>query len=273
EKLMTDGPPEELEQTEITQPAVFLANHIFYRYLTGAGVTAEYFAGHSLGEYNALVAGERSTFEDLLHVVLQRGKAMAEAAGQVDGGMAAVLKMDPDPLRELCEEVSSDDSIDGTVEVALFNSPGQIVVSGSSQAIDAVVDRAKEQGALKAVPLDVSGPWHSQYMQPAENPLSDALKSVDWNLSGPPVITNVTADPLDGSPNENLVQQLTQPVQWIASIEYLLDEGVDEFVEVGPGDALEGMINRIVRGTDHDPDVYTTDTLEETKSVVEELKQ
>lgn len=272
EKLMREGPAEDLEETRITQPAVFLANHLIYRYLRDHSIGAEFFAGHSLGEYNALVAGERVDFDTLLPVVLTRGEAMADAAARVDGGMAAVLKMDPDPLRALCREVTEDESIEGTVEVALYNSPGQIVVSGSNAALDVLVDRAKEEGALKAVPLDVSGPWHSQYMKPAEGPLKSVLTDVSWSTTEAPVITNVDAKPLDGSPVNPLVRQLTEPVRWIESVTYLLDQGVDEFVEVGPGDALTGMIDRIVRGTDHDPDVYTTDTLEETETVIEELK-
>lgn len=272
-ELMTEGPADQLEETHITQPAVFLANHIVYRYLTENDVTAEYFAGHSLGEYNALVAGGRADFETVFPVVLARGQAMADAADRVDGGMAAVLKLDAGPLETLCDEVSAEDSIDGTVEVALYNSPGQIVVSGSMEAIEAVVNRAREAGALKAVELDVSGPWHSRYMQPAEDPLRSALEDIDWNTGGRPVVTNVDAAPLEGSPVSALVRQLTEPVQWIDSVEFLLEQGVDEFIEVGPGDALSGMIGRIVRGTDHDPDVYTTDTLEGTQSVLEEIKQ
>lgn len=271
--LMDDGPEEELEETHITQPAVFLANHLVYRYLLANDVEADYFAGHSLGEYNALVAGGRADFEAILPVVLARGRAMAGAADRVDGGMAAVLKMDEKPLRQLCEDVSADESVEGTVELALFNSPGQIVVSGAQAALDVVVERAKDAGALKAVSLDVSGPWHSQYMEPAEDPLETALDEVDWSTSGDPVITNVDASPLEGSPKDPLIRQLTEPVRWIGSIDYLLREGVDEFIEVGPGDSLSGMIGRITRGTEYDPVVHTTDTLEETQSVIEELQQ
>jgi [acyl-carrier-protein] S-malonyltransferase len=272
EEYLRDGPAELLARTDITQPAVFVVNHLIYRYLRKNGLEADYYAGHSLGEYNALVASGRVDLETLLPVVVERGRAMHEAAEQVDGGMAAVLKLDADVLKSICESVSEDDAVEGTVEIGLLNAPGQVVVSGAQPAIDEVVERAKDEGALKAVPLDVSGPWHSRYMRPATDRLRDVLETVEWS-DGAPVVANVTARPLgETSPVTTLIDQLEEPVRWQASVDYMIEEGVDTFVEAGPGDSLSGMINRIARGHDTDVDVFSTDTLEHTREILEEVQ-
>lgn len=270
-KLILQGPPDELEDTRVTQPAVFIVNHLIYRYLKETtSFEPDYFAGHSLGEYNALVCAGWADFEDILPVVVDRGQAMGEAADRVDGGMAALLRIDPEDAENVCRSISHDNNIDGNVQMALYNSPGQIVISGIHPALGVATKEAKEAGALKAVELDVSGPWHSQYMQSAVDPLRESLETVEWS-TGLPVVSNVTGDMVQGSPLESLLSQLTQPVRWIRSIEKLLSEGVDTFIEVGPGDALKGMIERIVDETDKDPEIYNTDNLEDTRNLIEEL--
>lgn len=271
-EYLREGPAETLARTDVTQPAVFVVNHLIYRYLTSNGFDPDYYAGHSLGEYNALVGSGRVDFETLLPVVVERGKAMHEAAQQVDGGMAAVLKLDASELEEICDEVSANQDVDGTVEVALLNAPGQVVLSGSNDAIDEAVDRAKEEGALKAVALDVSGPWHSQYMAPATDRLTDALDGIKWN-DGKPLVANVTAGELGNSdPDSFLIDQLEKPVRWQESIDHMIEQGVDTFVEAGPGDSLSGMINRIARGHDTDINIYSTDTLEQTRETLEAIQ-
>lgn len=268
EKRLREGPSSALERTRITQPAMFVVNHLYHRYVTRSGVDVDVFAGHSLGEYNALVAAGRIAFEELLPAVCLRGRLMDEQARRVDGGMAAVLKLPPEELRALCEAVNEDDEVDGTVEVALYNSPGQSVVSGSREALEALVDRASGAGALKAVELDVSGPWHSRYMEGAREPLREALESLAWS-PGQPVVTNVTAAELgEDDPVEGLVDQLVEPVRWTESIRYMLDRGVERFVEVGPGEVLTGLINRVARDAGADVSVYSTDTLETTRSTM-----
>lgn len=268
---LEEGPPEALERTRVTQPAVFVVNHLVDRSLRAAGLEADAYAGHSLGEYNALVAGGWASFEGLLPVVALRGRLMDEQAEKADGGMAAVLKLDPDDLRALCDDVSTGPDVDGTVEVALYNGPGQLVVSGSSQALEELVERAGEAGALKAVELDVSGPWHSQYMAEAQPDLHEALGAVTWSR-GDTVVTNVTGEPLEaGNPVRDLVDQLVEPVRWVRSIRSLLDRGVTRFVEVGPGDVLSGLIKRIGRGTDAELEIFHTDTLKQTLSTIEAI--
>jgi len=268
---LESGPEEILEETRITQPALFVVNHIVHRRLERAGVCADAFAGHSLGEYNALVGAGWASFDDLLPVVALRGRLMDERAREARGGMAAVLKLAPEKLQTLCEEVSAEEGIEGTVEVALYNSPGQSVVSGSLAALDELVERAGDAGALKAVPLDVSGPWHSRYMAPAREPLREALEAVAWS-PGKPVVTNVSGTVLDaGDPVDGLVDQLVEPVRWVDSVRDLLDRGTRRFVEVGAGDVLSGLIRRVARDAGVDVTIHTTDTLEQTLSTIEAI--
>lgn len=262
-----EGPSDELDETLRTQPAVFIVNELILRCLMEqSAFQPEYFAGHSLGEYNALAAAGWATFEELLSVVQKRGRAMNEAADRVEGGMAALLRIDRARIQEICERVSKDSSVGGIVQIALYNSPDQSVISGANSALKRAIREAEDAGALKAVELDVSGPWHSRYMKPAVEPLREALEGVSWS-SGQPVVTNVSAEMLRSNPTEGLLRQLTQPVQWTDSILTLLDVGVRRFIEVGPGDALKGMIERIARKTDHDVVIQNTDTLERTRSI------
>jgi len=270
-QYLAEGPGEILARTDITQPSVFVVNHLIYRYLLDHGLEANTYAGHSLGEYNAVVASGRASFEDLYSVVLERGQAMQDVAETIDGGMAAVLKIDSERLMQIVDEISASDDVDGTVEVALFNAPNHVVVSGSIPAIEEAVDRAKEAGALKAVRLDVSGPWHSQYMAPATDRLKRSLESISWE-TGAPLVSNVEADYLnDRSPRRTLLEQLEKPVRWSESIERLLRDGVDTFVEVGPGTALSGMIKRIARAGEYPVDIYQTDTREQTDETLEAI--
>jgi [acyl-carrier-protein] S-malonyltransferase len=272
EERIRSGPAEELEETRVTQPAVFVVNQLVLRYLQqNTDGTADYYAGHSLGEYNALAAAGWASFDDLLPVVVARGQAMGEAADRVDGSMAALLRMDTETAEDICQELRDDPDVEGSVQVALYNSPSQIVLSGAGEAFQNAMDRADDAGALKVVELDVSGPWHSTFMEPAEDPLQEALDDVQWS-TGDPVVTNVSADFLESSPERGLLGQLTEPVRWIQSVRRLLDEGVRQFVEVGPGDALTGMIERITDDTEYDVDVFTTDTLEQTRTVIEEIE-
>jgi [acyl-carrier-protein] S-malonyltransferase len=268
-KIILEGPADQLERTRFTQPAVFTINHLIYKYIEDHfGV--EVFAGHSLGEYNALVAGDWTTFDDLLPVVKERGRAMDDAANSVNGTMAAILRLDLEELEELCQSISEDPGIRGSVQVALYNSPSQRVVSGSKDAVEEAGNRAKEAGALKAVPLDVSGPWHSEYMEAAETPLREALGRFSFQ-DGEAVYANVTAQPTNiDDVGRNLIDQLTKPVRWQSIIEELIENGLTRFVEVGPGDALSGMIGRIADRMDKKVDCFTTDNLSETKSLLED---
>lgn len=249
EELLRNGPGETLERTLYTQPAIFVVNHLIFRYLRDQNLEAGVYAGHSLGELNALVAAGWASFEDMLPVVVERGRAMDEAAREAEGGMLALLKADREDLENLCRDISDNQDIRGTVEVALLNNPIQFVASGSDQALEVLEDRARDVGALKAVPLDVSGPWHSQYMAPAQEPLREKLNDVDWSV-GDTVYQNVTAQPVDTvqQVEKGLTQQLTKPVRWFESVQLMEEDGVENYVEVGPGDVVKGMVERSLQG-------------------------
>ncbi len=271
--LVENGPPEKLQRTLYTQPALFTVSHLIYRHISRNFSDFNFYAGHSLGEYNALVAGGWVDFEELLPVVVARGEAMDEQAEQTDGSMAAVLKMEREPLEEFCRQISADDSIEGTVEVALFNSPGQSVVSGSSEAIEAAVERAREAGALKAVSLDVSGPWHSRYMQPVQDQLEKVLSDVTWK-EGNAYLPNTTGKLMkNGSPTRFLVEQLVQPVDWVGTLQTLFEAGCKHFVEIGPGQVISGLVKRTARKYDIEPEIYQTDNLEQTEKTVEAIQK
>jgi [acyl-carrier-protein] S-malonyltransferase len=271
-ELIEEGPAEKPARTKYTQPVIFTVSHLIYRYMCRNGFDPDYFAGHSLGEYNALVAAGWVSFEDLLPAVVARGQAMDEVAEGLDGGMAAVLKLEPEPLKELCEKISADDSVEGKVEVALLNSPGQSVVSGSKAGIEAVVEKARDAGALKAVALDVSGPWHSSYMEPARQKLKDILAGIDWK-EGKPYFANATGEMVDSeTPEKHLLEQMVNPVLWSDSVQNMLEAGVNKFVEVGPGKVLSGLIKRISRKSDIKPEIFKTDKLEQTDNCLKEVQ-
>lgn len=269
--LLREGPEDRLERTRYTQPALFVVNHLILRYLRSRGLEADLYAGHSLGEYNALVAGGWAEFDDLLPVVVRRGLSMDRAARSTEGGMSAVLKLDPAVLENICEEISEDDSISGTVEVSLLNTPLQVVVSGALPALDVLEERARDAGALKVVSLDVSGPWHSRYMEPAQEPLREALEQVRWK-PGEPVYSNVQAVPVTSveEVESGLLDQLVRPVRWEETIRNLRDRSTDEFIELGPGKVLHGMTDRIVS----DDEILNryTDTLDHINEWLEELE-
>jgi [acyl-carrier-protein] S-malonyltransferase len=198
-------------------------------------------AGHSLGEYSALVAAGALDFSAALRLVRRRGELMAAAH---DGGMAAIIGLDEQPLEQICREVSAQVA---PVVIANYNSPGQLVISGAGPALEQVGARAKEQGAKRVLPLKVSAAFHSPLMRGASEGLAAAMTEVAISDALIPVISNVTAEPLAAADaiRRELVEQVTSPVRWIASVRHMAAAGVDTFVEVGPGNVLTGLIKRI----------------------------
>jgi len=201
-------------------------------------------AGHSLGEYSALVAAGVLSYEDAVRLVRLRGRFMEEAVPGGSGAMAAVLGAEREALAELCRNVSE---TTGSVELANVNCPGQIVVSGSREGVNSVVERVKEAGGKRAIPLEVSGPFHSSLMKEAADRLADELKKVTFHAPSVPVVVNVTAAPVTNPEEirELLVRQVYSPVLWQDSIEWLIADGVDTFVEIGSGSVLTGLIRKI----------------------------
>ncbi|RJX40835.1 [acyl-carrier-protein] S-malonyltransferase [Paenibacillus pinisoli] len=245
-KLIFEGPEEALKQTANTQPALLTVSVAYLKLLEESGLKADYVAGHSLGEYSALVAAGVLSFEDAVRTVRARGLYMEQAVPSGQGAMAAVLGAERDVLASLCEAITAEGS---AVELANVNCPGQIVVSGTAQGVQAVVERGKEAGAKRVIPLEVSGPFHSSLMKPAAEQLSAALGGVNLSNAAVPVVANVTArEATEASAiRELLVEQVYSPVLWEDSVRYLIEQGVDTFVEIGSGTVLAGLIKKIDR--------------------------
>ncbi|GMK40686.1 malonyl CoA-acyl carrier protein transacylase [Paenibacillus sp. CCS19] len=244
--IIFNGPDDSLKQTANTQPALLTVSVALLEALKGRGLTPDYVAGHSLGEYSALVAAGVLSFADAVRIVRARGEYMEQAVPGGTGAMAAVLGAERDTLAALCSTVSAEV---GAVELANVNCPGQIVVSGTAAGVQAVVERGKEAGAKRVIPLEVSGPFHSSLMKPAAAKLADTLDTVAFADASVPVIANVTAEPVtEGAAiRQLLVEQVYSPVLWEDSVQKLIALGVDTFVEIGSGNVLAGLIKKIDR--------------------------
>ncbi|WP_042199988.1 ACP S-malonyltransferase [Paenibacillus camerounensis] len=242
--LVFEGPDSELKQTVNTQPALLTTSVAYLAALSDRNIKPDFVAGHSLGEYSALVAAGVLSYEDAVQLVRLRGRFMEEAVPGGQGAMAAVLGAERGALAELCRSISEKGNV---VELANVNCPGQIVVSGSQTGVAAVVERVKEAGGKRAIPLEVSGPFHSSMMKAAAERLSAELARVTFNAPAVPVIVNVTAQPVSNPEEirELLVQQVYTPVLWQDSVEWLIAAGVDTFIEIGSGSVLAGLIRKI----------------------------
>lgn len=241
--IMFEGTDEELTQTKVTQPAVFL-HSVISALCLGDEFAPTMVAGHSLGELSALVAAGALSFEDGVKLVSARAIAMQEACEATPGTMAAVIGLPDEKIEEICAEVSTDGNI---VIAANYNCPGQLVISGNVDAINAACEKLKAAGAKRALPLKVGGAFHSPLMQPAKEELEKAIKATTFSEPKCPVYQNVDAQP-HTDPAEiqaNLIAQLTSSVRWTASVQNMIKAGANDFTECGPGKALQGMIGRI----------------------------
>ena len=238
--IMFSGSAEDLKQTNVTQPAIFLHSVILYK--TRLHVVPDMVAGHSLGEFSTLVANQTLQFEDALKLVSIRAKAMQKACEINPSTMAAVLGLDDSKVEEICASIK-----DEVVVAANYNCPGQIVISGSNKGIEDACILMKEAGAKRALVLPVGGAFHSSLMQPAKLELSIAIEATNFNLSICPVYQNVVAKAVT-APEEikrNLIQQLTGPVRWTQTIQSMITDGAIHFTEVGPGKVLQGLVQKI----------------------------
>ncbi|PPA72087.1 ACP S-malonyltransferase [Jeotgalibacillus proteolyticus] len=244
--LMFDGPQETLTKTVNAQPALLTSSTAILSILLEKGVHADYVAGHSLGEYSALVAAGSISFEDAIKTVRKRGELMEEAVPDGQGKMAAVLGMERNKLKQITDEITDQGY---PVQLANLNCPGQIVISGSAEGVEKASLAAKEEGAKRCLPLNVSGPFHSSLMKPAAEKFKDVISSITIKDASIPVIANVTADAVFDSHRiqKLLVAQLYSPVLWEDTISQLLDLGVDTFIEVGPGKVLSGLVKKVNR--------------------------
>jgi [acyl-carrier-protein] S-malonyltransferase len=245
--LCFNGPEEQLRLTEFTQPAIFTVSVAVCRVLADAGITADYVAGHSLGEYSANVSAGVLDFAAAARTVRRRGQLMQQAVPPGEGAMAAVLGMPAEEVTAVCRDAASEVGL--PVEPANFNSPEQIVVSGATSAVERAAAMAKERGAKRAVLLPVSAPFHCRLMQPAQDALAPILSDVPFTSAKVPVAVNVDADLVtDGAAlRDALIRQVTGAVRWTESMRLLIDQGVTTFVEVGPGKVLSGLMRQIDR--------------------------
>ncbi|WP_449539976.1 ACP S-malonyltransferase [Ferdinandcohnia sp. Marseille-Q9671] len=244
--LIFSGSQEKLTLTVNAQPALLTTSIAILEKFKEANITPHYVAGHSLGEYSALVAAGALRFEDAVYTVRKRGEFMEEAVPAGEGSMAAILGMNSVELQEVTESISATGN---PVQLANINCPGQIVISGSAEGVKQACELAKEKGAKRAIPLVVSGPFHSSLMEPAAEKLRSVLEKIEIKDASVPVIANVNAEEMTSATQikENLVKQLYSPVLWENSIEYMLDKGVDTFIEIGPGKVLSGLIKKVNR--------------------------
>lgn len=241
--IMFAGTDEQLKETKVTQPAVFI-HSVVSALCMGADFKPMMAAGHSLGEFSALVAVGALSFEDGLKLVAARANAMQKACEKNPGTMAAIIGLADEKVVEICEEVSKSGKI---VVAANFNCPGQLVISGSQEGIDTACEKMKAAGAKRALPLKVGGAFHSPLMQPAKDELQSAIESTKIKVPSCPVYQNFDSLP-HSVPEEikaNLIAQLTSSVRWTESVQHMIANGANEFVECGPGKALQGMIGRI----------------------------
>ncbi|HZJ83258.1 MAG TPA: ACP S-malonyltransferase, partial [Clostridia bacterium] len=265
--LCFDGPEDELLKTENTQPAILTVSIAAMMALGEHGVTPYMTAGLSLGEYSALVAAGALRFEDAIPLVRKRGQFMQQAVPIGVGAMAAIIGLPSEKVEECCRLVKDE----GTVVPANYNCPGQIVVSGHKGAVEKVCVLAKDMGAKRGIMLPVSAPFHSPLLEPAGLQLKEELEGVQLNKPEVPVISNVYARPEDNTLiiGENLVKQVSNPVRWQDSIEYMIDQGVHIFIELGPGKALNGFLRKISRNI-KGYNVGDMDSLEKTLRGLEE---
>jgi len=241
--VMFAGTDEQLKETKVTQPAVFL-HSVISALCLGDDFKSAMVAGHSLGEFSALVASGALSFEDGLRLVAARANAMQKACEANPGTMAAIIGVDDEKVEEICAEVSKDGKL---VIPANYNCPGQLVISGDIEAINEACEKLKEAGAKRALPLKVGGAFHSPLMQPAKDELQAAIEQTTFSAPKCPVYQNVDAKPYTDAAEikANLIAQLTSPVRWTKSVQNMITDGADDFTECGPGKALQGMIGRI----------------------------
>ena len=240
--IMFEGEADDLKQTKVTQPAIFLHSVILAKTL-GDDLKPEMVAGHSLGEFSALVANGSLNFEDGLKLVAQRAQAMQEACELKPGTMAAVLGLDDDIVEKVCAMT------DGVVVAANYNCPGQLVISGEVDAINVACETLKEEGARRALVLPVGGAFHSPLMEPAREQLANAIENTTFSAPNCPIYQNVTAHAVSDEKaiKANLISQLTAPVKWTQSVQQMISDGASSFTEVGPGKVLQGLVKKINR--------------------------
>jgi [acyl-carrier-protein] S-malonyltransferase len=240
--LMFDGTEDDLKQTNVTQPAIFIHSVILANVL-GDNFKPDMVAGHSLGEFSALVANKTLSFEDGLKLVAKRADAMQKACEVEESTMAAILGLDDDKVEQICNSISD------VVVPANYNSPGQLVISGSIEGVNIAIEKCKEVGAKRALPLKVGGAFHSPLMEPARVELAEAINAVKFSKGICPIYQNVTGQSVNDGEiiKKNLIAQLTSPVRWTKIMQNMIADGANNITEVGPGKVLQGLFKKVDR--------------------------
>lgn len=266
-KLWLEGPEEELAKTVNAQPLMLILNSIFFALLKNNNIKPDMVAGHSLGEYSALVSASSIKFKDAIRLVRKRGQYMQDATPYGFGTMAAVISLNKVKIERIVKEANDSESI----EIANYNSPYQVVLSGKSEAIEKLMESLVEEGDVNVVPLKASAPFHTSFMKRAKEGLSIYLEGIDINNPQIPVICNVTADYLRTKDEirKALTEQVTNPVRWVDIINKMDSEGINYYVEVGPGNVLKKLIKQIIPAAK----VYSTGVFKDFKKVIAELKK
>lgn len=262
-ELCLQGPAEELSLTSNTQPAIYTLSYILTGLLKEKGLEPSVVAGHSLGEYSALAAAEVLSFEEGLKLVRKRGQLMKNSCPAGQGAMAAVIGMDAIQLEEICQQSN------GVCEIANYNSPQQIVISGEKNVVQSVLNDAEKSGAKKVVLLDVSGPFHSSLMEDAKEQFKPIVANIDVKKPEIPFIANVTANYVNETDEIKrlMLEQLTGSIRWVESIKKMINDEVETFIEVGPGRILKGLMRRIDRSVK----AYNVESLENIEKLLEKL--
>ncbi len=261
--LLFTGPENKLNNTQNTQPAIFIISYIINKILNNKDIYPEIVAGHSLGEYSALAAANVFSFQDGLELVRQRGLIMNRAIPDDQGAMTAILGLNDQKIISICQQV------DGICEIANYNSPGQLVISGEKQAIFEAGQLAEQSGAKKVVKLDVSGPFHSSLMKVAEEQFANVINKIELSSPKYPIVANVSADFVEepAKIKELLIKQLSGSVRWVESINLMISSGIDTFIEVGPGRVLKGLMRRIDRSVN----AYNVENLKSLDKLLKKL--
>ncbi|HJV31022.1 MAG TPA: ACP S-malonyltransferase [Bacillales bacterium] len=267
-KIIFEGPQEELTFTVNAQPALLTTSVAILDFFKKSGIKPDYVAGHSLGEYTALVASGALTFEDGVYAVRKRGEFMESAVPNGEGTMSAVLGLDRTILSQVTDEITESGF---PVQLANLNCPGQIVISGSRKGVELAGEKAKQAGAKRVIPLEVSGPFHSSLLKPAAGQLKVVLDEIEMKDAEIPVIANVSAEPMKKAEDikEKLIEQLYSPVLWEDSVQKMIDLGVDTFIEVGPGKVLSGLVKKVNRAAK----TFSVSDEETALAVIEALKE
>lgn len=263
-----EGPQEKLNLTEITQPVLLTSSIALWRiWQDKNGATPALLAGHSLGEWSALVASEVVAFQDAVKLVRSRGKYMQEAVPQGEGAMAAIIGLSDDVVEKIC----ADNSIDGEASAVNYNSPGQLVIAGNVKNVEAAIDACKEAGAKKAMPLPVSAPFHTALMKPAADRLEAEIMATSFSEPKIPVVHNVDAKTEGNAENIKriMVKQIYSPVRWVSCVQALVGSGIEQAAECGPGKVLSGLNRRI----DKSISSYATEQLAALESAIESTRQ